>query len=207
MSSQSSIAENNTHQNHTNNPFSIKGRFSRSSFLAWNFLWYLPFIIIGIVMSLMTDPAHTDFINVTSGFAQLYASIEMYSQEKEWAIVAPIIFLIVPLSFFTINTIFLIRRLHDIDRSGWFSLLIILPVPATISFIYFATTFDGISTSAVLLLMRITLLVNLGFILFLLIKKGTQDVNRFGSVRETLKWEKIMAILAPLLIAVYVLIQ
>jgi len=204
MPIQDSIAENDVHnQNNINNPLSIKGRFSRSSFLAWSFLLYLPFTI-----PLMID----DFISVTFSFTQFYASIEMFAQGRGWDFVIPILFLTTIIGFFTINAIFLIRRLHDINMSGWFSLLIWLPVPFAFSLLYFISLFnmeihDSISHSTILLLIRIMWFIGFSFTLFVLVKKGTQGVNTFGFVRETPKWEKVTAIIALLLVAAYVIVS
>ena len=54
------------------------------------------------------------------------------------------------------------RRLHDINKSGWLMLLLIIP------------------------------LVNLIFMIYLLLARGTDGANRFGHVRPTPGWEKIL---------------
>jgi hypothetical protein len=51
---------------------------------------------------------------------------------------------------------------------------------------------------------RIGLLLTLGFLLFVMAKKGTQGINKFGVVRTTPKWEKTIGIIALLLIITYV---
>jgi cobalamin synthase len=64
-----------------------------------------------------------------------------------------------------IVVLFMIRRLHDIDASGWYALLVLVP------------------------------LVNVLLILFLLLKGGTQGTNRFGPERITRTWEKVVGII------------
>jgi uncharacterized membrane protein YhaH (DUF805 family) len=77
---------------------------------------------------------------------------------------------------FVFSLIFFIRRLHDIDMSGWFSLLAIIP------------------------------LINILFGIFVLVKKGTEGNNRFGSSRATPMWEKVLGIIALILIVLYVIL-
>ncbi len=62
-----------------------------------------------------------------------------------------------------ISFVFAIRRLHDTDTTGWLSLLLLVPV------------------------------INVFLILFLLFAPGTQGPNRFGNVRPSKEWEKILA--------------
>jgi uncharacterized membrane protein YhaH (DUF805 family) len=70
--------------------------------------------------------------------------------------------LVISLISFVIYVIFGIRRLHDINKSGWLMLLLIIP------------------------------LVNLIFMIYLLLARGTDGANRFGPVRPTPGWEKIL---------------
>ena len=56
-----------------------------------------------------------------------------------------------------------IRRLHDMNRSGWLILLFLLPI------------------------------VNILLGLYLLLGSGTAGVNNYGLPRETPVWEKILA--------------
>jgi uncharacterized membrane protein YhaH (DUF805 family) len=68
-----------------------------------------------------------------------------------------------------VTIIFFIRRLHDIDLSGWWALLMLVP------------------------------LVNFVFGLYALIKPGTAGVNRFGPPRETRGWEQVVGIIGVVL--------
>jgi len=78
--------------------------------------------------------------------------------------------LYIALIYFSIT--FGIRRLHDIDKSGWWILLLLIPI------------------------------VNIIFGLYILFAKGTEGVNRFGPQRGTPQWEKVLGwiyiILIPL---------
>ena len=55
-----------------------------------------------------------------------------------------------------------VRRLHDMSLSGWLSLLVIVPV------------------------------LNVVFGLVLMLAPGTRAVNRFGPLRSTRSWEKVV---------------
>jgi uncharacterized membrane protein YhaH (DUF805 family) len=57
--------------------------------------------------------------------------------------------------------IFVIRRLHDVNTTGWLAVLLIVP------------------------------LVNLLLLLYLLLKRGDEGGNRFAAVRPTPGWEKV----------------
>jgi uncharacterized membrane protein YhaH (DUF805 family) len=205
MSIECSTTENDPeakkdHQKGANSPFSAKGRFSRYSFLAWSFLLYLPFIVVVTFLIISATGMERDFINLTSGFAQSYAAIEFYFGEKGVEIIIPILFFVALLVFFILNTLFFIRRLHDINLSGWFSLLIWLPVPIAISVIYFY----GLSDVAFIVFFRMALFISFSFFIFISVKKGTEGFNKFGFVRATPIWEKSVAILALLFTVGYI---
>jgi len=73
--------------------------------------------------------------------------------------------------------IFAIRRAHDMDMSGWWVLLFFVP------------------------------LVNLIFTLLFMLKAGSEGVNRFGPPRVTRGWEKVVGIIAAILVAVQAVIN
>lgn len=127
------------------NAFSPSGRFSRLSYLAWMFLSTLVgAIILGSIMSFFIDSFNPE------DFAS-------------YPIPAVIIFVAVYLLLIYFNFVFIIRRLHDRNHSGWLALLIIVP------------------------------LVNLLFALYLLFAKGDADTNQYGPRRETRGWEKVLS--------------
>lgn len=59
--------------------------------------------------------------------------------------------------------IFMIRRLHDLNQSGWMSLLLLIPM------------------------------LNLLFSLYLVLARGTPHANNYGVVPHTAFWEKLCA--------------
>ena len=154
----------NNDQNDTSSPFSAKGRFGRLSYLAWYLLTtILTFIVAGIAMSL--TGAATSVLTASDPNAIL----SFYTSG------AGIVVLAIMLASFIVQLIFFIRRLHDINMSGWFSLLFLIP------------------------------LVNLIFGIYALAKKGTEGANRFSPARVTPTWEKIVGIIALIIIVLYII--
>lgn len=138
-------------------PLKAQGRFGRLSYLAWNALssiiLYL-FLIIPIV------------------------SFGYYSQPQDLqALSTPLIFILIifTLAFFYLYITFMIRRLHDVNQTGWFALLIFIP------------------------------LVNLILALYLLFAPGTQGENNYGPQRITKGWEKVLAWIYIILVIVSIL--
>jgi uncharacterized membrane protein YhaH (DUF805 family) len=134
----------------TTNPFDPSGRFTRLSWLAWNLvlafaggliLWAL--MIAGLIA--MPSPESTQMPALSIG-----AMIGIFAYD------------IVLVVFGILLTI---RRFHDMDASGWWTLTIIVP------------------------------LANLVTFLVLLFKRGTDGPNRFGPPRPTAGWEKVLGII------------
>jgi uncharacterized membrane protein YhaH (DUF805 family) len=155
----------NNGENDTTSPFSAKGRFSRLSFLAWNFLLNLVVLIVFGIVAAIAGASSSVFTGEDPN-----AVLAFYTSG------AGLVLLAIFLVSFIISIIFFIRRLHDIEKSGWFSLLLIIP------------------------------LVNLIFGIYVLVKKGTEGVNRFGSARATPKWEKILGIISLVIIVLYLVV-
>jgi uncharacterized membrane protein YhaH (DUF805 family) len=131
------------------NPFDPSGRFGRLSWMAWNLVLGLGgFIVVAALMAggliAMPDPESAAMPAMGVG-----AMIGIFAIE------------IVLLVFYILLTI---RRFHDIDASGWWTALIIVP------------------------------LVNLIVFLVLLFKRGNEGANRFGPPRPTAGWEKVLGI-------------
>jgi uncharacterized membrane protein YhaH (DUF805 family) len=138
--------------NDETSPFSPAGRFGRLSYIAWGFL-------VGLTAQL---------IDLAAGGAALFRPAFDAAGQPIPPEIAPetlAVFVIVGLVSLVIVLLFMIRRLHDIDASGWYALLVLVP------------------------------LVNVFLILFLLLKGGTQGTNRFGPERITRKWEKVVGII------------
>lgn len=79
------------------------------------------------------------------------------------------------LFFIPIQFTFMIRRLHDLDRNGWWSLIYAAVVPL---FFFAGLGMRPPGFVAILLLLG---LMNFGFFLMLLFASGTQGENRFGA--------------------------
>ncbi|WP_180081430.1 DUF805 domain-containing protein [Acinetobacter sp. YH12201] len=135
----------------SDNPLSPEGRFGRLSSIGWyGFVHLIAFFAtfaLSLTMGIFnfhTLSMDNQFINTLTGIAGLgfVAILVLY-----------IYFLIV----------ISIRRLHDMNRSGWLTLLFLLP------------------------------LVNIFMGLYLLLGSGTKGSNKYGLPRETLVWEKILA--------------
>lgn len=131
-------------------PWSYKGRFGRMSFLAWYF-------IASLVSCAILIPA----ILIGGGFS-LLESMSTGVPPSGGTLGLLLFFMLVFISIsFYFSLICLIRRLHDLNKTGWFSLLIFVPF------------------------------VNFIFIIYVCAAKGTAGPNRFGPVRETPVIEKV----------------
>ena len=64
---------------------------------------------------------------------------------------------------FYFQIVFLIRRLHDLNKTGWLSLLLLVPF------------------------------IQLVFTLYVLLAAGTPHRNDYGDVRPSRTWEKLLA--------------
>jgi uncharacterized membrane protein YhaH (DUF805 family) len=142
-------------------PYSPAGRFGRLSYLAWvtivSVIGQLIMLIAGggAVMGLPGDVGEAAIPDIGMG--------------------TMVIYLIVALAVLVLTILFAVRRCHDMDISGWWNLLILVP------------------------------LVNLVYGLFLVLKPGTEGPNRFGPPRLTPGWEKVVGIIGIVLMVVAVI--
>lgn len=120
-------------------PFSPKGRFGRLSYIAW-----------GVLLGILGWIAMMVF---GGGMAAM--------GPENMAAMGPTI-IVLQLIMLVPTILFAIRRLHDFNASGWWSLLFLVPI------------------------------VNFVFILVLLLKGGTEGANRFAPPRMTRGWEKVL---------------
>ena len=140
-------------------PYSPAGRFGRLSYIAWYLVLSIASQLImwifggGAAFQLPVDPA----------------GVPVPGEMPEISGAALATTLIIGLISMVFGVIFTIRRCHDLDISGWWTLLLIVP------------------------------LVNLFFALFLLIKGGTEGPNRFGPAREMPGWEKVVGVIGIVL--------
>jgi uncharacterized membrane protein YhaH (DUF805 family) len=134
------------------NPFSPAGRFGRLSYIAWTTLVGILFNIISVIfaggVAALADPA------VAGGSLLLLG--------------------VISLAFMVVYALFGIRRLHDINASGWWLLLLLVPV------------------------------ANIILALVMLIKSGTIGGNNFGAPRITRTWEKVVGIIGIVFMALAV---
>lgn len=123
-------------------PLSASGRFGRLSYLGWVMLSSIAMmILLSILLSIFGLAFNPQNISI-----------------------GPLIpYIIVYLVFIYISIVFMIRRLHDRNHSGWLSLLVLVPV------------------------------ANIIFMLYLVFAKGDVAPNNYGSPRSTAKWEKVLA--------------
>jgi uncharacterized membrane protein YhaH (DUF805 family) len=139
-------------------PFSPSGRFGRLSFIAWG-------AILGVTSNLISA-----VFGGTQMFVPEYDASGMpIPPDISGAALAVIG--IVSLVFFVFYIIFSIRRCHDFNVSGWWNLLLVIP------------------------------LANLIFMLFLWLKPGTEAANNYGPPRDTPGWEKVVGIIGVVLMA------
>lgn len=126
--------------------FSPSGRFARLSYIAWGTVLYVLMIVIVAVL------AAAGLIDATAeespGVLQIVVSI--------------------PAAI--IGVLFGIRRLHDVNASGWWMLLSLVPI------------------------------VNIGLMLVLFLKAGTPDANRFAPPRPAPTWERVVGIIGAVLL-------
>ncbi len=130
------------------------GRFGRLSYLGWSFLSALVFLVILIVVAVVLVGTNPESIASISTFAIL-------------------VFVALYIAFFYFTIIFAVRRLHDLNQSGWLWLLFLVP------------------------------LANIGLALYLLFAPGTQGSNNYGAPRPTAGWEKVMAWMNILIIPLF----
>ncbi|MPW45511.1 DUF805 domain-containing protein [Acinetobacter guerrae] len=133
------------------NPLSPNGRFNRLSYLGWygflNIVTVIAYLALGVfvgVFSLNTFSINDRVMDLFSGAMGIGVLIL-------WVVVA----------YFHI--VFLIRRLHDLNRSGWLCLLLLIPI------------------------------VQFLFMLYVIFASGTKGLNDYGAPRSSAVWEKILA--------------
>ena len=132
-------------------PLSVSGRFGRLSAIAWYGFIHLMTLFASIALSLALG-----LLNLQQ-WSMTHLSLNTLSSMTGLGF--SVIFLLY-LYFLWVITI---RRLHDMNRSGWFSLFFLLPI------------------------------LNVLLSLYLLFGSGSTGSNRYGAARLTAIWEKILA--------------
>lgn len=136
-------------------PFSAKGRFGRLSYIAWNAILFISFLIIYEVIT--------------------WSYIDKFNNDEIIFYIGVTVLLTIP-PIIIMSFIFLIRRLHDMGISGWWSLLYFLPI------------------------------VSILFMIYTLIKEGDVGSNRFAPPRTTTLWENIVGSIAAMLMIVFTIV-
>ena len=133
------------------NPLSPQGRFGRLSSIGWygfvHLITFFATIALSLTMgifNLNTLSVDNQFVNTLTGLAGL----------------GFVVILVLYIYFLMVITI---RRLHDMNRSGWLILLFLIP------------------------------LLNIFMGLYLLLGSGSNGINNYGLPRVTPVWEKILA--------------
>ena len=131
--------------------FSPAGRFGRLSYIAWT-------SIFNVVYQVATGAlGGTDRLKLAPG-ADVGADV--------------VAIIVIFIAFLVCFTLFSIRRCHDINDSGWWMLVGLIP------------------------------LVNLVFLLYICAKQGDQGPNKYGPPRVTRGWERVVGFIGVALIVV-----
>lgn len=135
-------------------PLSPHGRFSRLSYAAWTLMSSLFFLVAC----------------GTLGFGMYQMSHQQIIPDGQFSLFSYGIIGSLYAFFLYYNFIFIIRRLHDRNQSGWLSLLYLVPV------------------------------VNLFFMAYLLCARGNRRLNDFGPKRYACSWERVLGWIYMILI-------
>lgn len=146
--------------------WSARGRLSRLSHLAHAFL-------LLIIAGLISTVAAFLFSTIVGGFEGMdLTNLEPSLFTSPMAIAGSLVLLLLFVIFLYLYVCMLIKRLHDRNHSGWWSLpLMVLSVIPVIG-----------------------LITVIGYI-YVMLFPGNKHSNRFGGQRETKGWEKILGIL------------
>ncbi len=135
----------------TDHPLSAQGRFGRLSSIGWYAFVHLITFFASIALSLTVGIFNLNTLSMDNQFVNTLTGITGLG------------FVIILLLYLYFLTVITVRRLHDMNRSGWFVLLFMLP------------------------------LLNILLGMYLLLGSGTAGINNYGLPRETPVWEKILA--------------
>lgn len=145
------------------NPLSFNGRFGRLSFIGWYAFFNIVMFFIGIGLALFTGVFNLTSLNLDSQLLQSLASLTGLSYS--------VLFLV----YLYFYMVLVARRLHDLNKSGWWMLLLLIPV------------------------------LNIVFIFYLLFAAGSRGANQYGLPRPSAVWEKILAWLMIILTTLSIL--
>lgn len=130
-------------------PLSPNGRFNRLSYIAWYGL--LSFICMAAFFGIFAFAGLFSLSHVDETFFSTFSGLTIFALIALWLVA------------FYLQIVFLIRRLHDLNKTGWLCLLLLVPV---LQFL---------------------------FTLYALLAPGTPHRNDYGDVRPSRGWEKLLA--------------
>ena len=133
------------------NPLSVQGRFGRLSLIAWSGFLNLITVFATLALSLFLGIFNFSTASLESNLLQSLLSV------------AGLGFWVIFVLYFYFSFVIVIRRLHDVNKSGWLLLLLFIP------------------------------LINFLMALYILLASGTSGLNQYGAPRTTPVWEKILA--------------
>jgi uncharacterized membrane protein YhaH (DUF805 family) len=170
-------------------PWNPSGRFGRLSLFAWFFVVYA---IMLIAMLVLIGPA---LIPLMQG--------STHTQPSPFFAVS--MFLLIPLSILVtvLMVIFMIRRLHDLNKSGHYLWLLLassifmgVGTVSQISQLQKMSASNNLSNPLLAIYgsptVWVPLLFMYAFTFYLFLAPGTKGANRFGAVRATPTWEAIV---------------
>lgn len=128
-------------------------RINRMTYIAWNSVLTLAVLIVVAIILLILFSLNS--------FEEVIISTQ---SQGIWPIGLSLGFI-----YLAFHLTFTARRLHDTNRSGWFSILVLIPV------------------------------INIFAYLYLIFMPGTQQQNNYGSPRPSFNWEIVMGWLAIIL--------
>lgn len=148
-------------------PLSHKGRFGRLSYLAWTFivslLYFCALLVLVAVSAVIVASSSTIFsldTLFTDGLGYLIA----------------LLFFAVIIFFMVLFINLTIRRLHDLNKSGWLCLIMLIP------------------------------LVNIGFWIYVMCFKGSIGANTYGEPRATEQSEKYLGTIYSVFLGIMMVI-
>lgn len=136
--------------NTSEHPFYWRGRFSRLSYLSWSTLVIILFAMVMSAVLLYFAPSSTSMA-VEKSLSTKLITLSL-------AVIA--LMLLIYTSF-----VFSIRRLHDLNLSGWLSLVLYVPVIGSLLYWYIA------------------------------LARGAEGRNDYGQPRDTRLWEGLFGVL------------
>lgn len=148
------------------NPFSPKGRFTRLSYLAWN-------AVIGLIFSFAL------FMICILGFGGVaLANLSGYENifTHPLVIIAIILAVVTYIALIVAMVCIMIRRLHDLNKSGWLWLVMLIPF------------------------------VSIFFSLYIFIARGSKETNNYGPFRPTEVAEKYIGIAYATFISIFLVL-